>query len=99
MATHSSDQRIERLTLRCGTTAEARVAHWRIGNQFFDLDVDAFVKDVRDGIETVQQVMHSVVGDHVFSSTGRIVTTDVLRGVAMPPARVPIRGSREALAA
>ena len=99
MATHSSDQRIERLTLRCGTTAEARVAHWRIGNQFFDLDVDAFVKDVRGGIETVQQVMHSVAGDHVFSSTGRMVSTNVLRGVAMAPARVPIRGSREALAA
>ena len=99
VATRKIDQRIERLTIRCGTTAEARVAHWRIGNQFFDLDVDAFVKDVRGGIETVQQVMHRVVGDHVFSSTGRMVTTNVLRGVAMPPARVPIRGSREALAA
>ena len=53
----------------------------------------------RDGIETVQQVMHRVACDYVFSSTGRIVTTDVLRGVAMPPARVPIRGSHEALAA
>ena len=99
MVARRSGQRIERLTLNCGTTAEARVAHWRIGNQFFDLDVDAFVKDVRGGIETVQQVMHHVAGDYVFSSTGRIVTTGVLRDVAIPPARVPIRGSLEAIAA
>ena len=99
VATHSSDQRIKRRKLRCSTTAEARVAHWRIGNQFFDLDVDAFVKDVRGGIETVQQVMHRVAGDYVFSSTGRMVMANVLRGVAMAPARVPIRGSREVLAA
>ena len=99
VATHRSDQRIERLTLNCGTTAEARVAHWRIGNQFFDLDVDAFVKDVRGGIETVRHLMHHVAGDYVFSSIGRIVTTGVLRDVAIPPARVPISGSLEALAA
>ena len=80
VATRSSDQYIERLTVRCRTTEEARVAHWRIGKQFFDLDVDAFVKDVRGGIETVQQVMHRGAGDYVFSSTRRIVTTDVLRG-------------------
>ena len=53
----------------------------------------------RDGIETVQQVMLRVAGDHVFPSTGRMVSTNVLRGVAIAPARVPIRGSREALAA
>ena len=52
----------------------------------------------RDGIETVQQVMLRVAGDHVFSSTGRMVSTSVLRDVAMTPAGVPIRGSREALA-
>ena len=63
------------------------------------LDVDAFVKDVRGGIETIQQVMHRVAGDYVFSSTGRVVTTKVLRSVAIAPPRVPIRGSREALAA
>ena len=88
-----SGQRIERLTLNCGTAAEARVAHWRIGNQFFDLDVDAFVKDVRGGIETVRQLMHHVAGDYVFSSTGRIVTTGVLRNVAIPPAP-SVRNSR-----
>ena len=99
MVAGRSNQGIERLTLNCGTTGEARVAHWRIGNQFFDLDVDAFVKDIRGGIETVQQVMHRVAGDYVFSSTGRMVSTEVLRDVAIPPARVPIRGSREALAA
>ena len=99
MVAGRSDKRIERLTVNCGTTAEARVAHWRIVNQFFDLDVDAFVKDVRGGVETIQQVMHRMAGDYVFSSTGRIVSTGVLRGVAMPPARVPIRGGREALAA
>ena len=57
------------------------------------------MKDVRDSIETVRQIMHRVAGAYVFSSTGRIVTTDVLRGVAIAPARVPIRGSQEALAA
>ena len=65
----------------------------------FLLDVDAFVKDIRGGIETVQQVMHRVAGDYAFSWTGRVVTTNVLRSVALAPPRVPIRGSREALAA
>ena len=99
MVAGRSDQCIERLTVNCGTTAEARVARWRIVNQYFDLGVDAFVKDVRGGVETVHQVMHRVAGGYVFSSTGRIVSTGVLRGVAMPPARVPIRGSCEAPAA
>ena len=99
MVAGRSDERIKRLTINCGTTAEARVAHWRFGNQYFDLDVDAFVRDVRGGIEIVQLVMHRMAGGYVFSSTGRVVSTSVLRGVAMPPARVPIRGSREALAA
>ena len=80
-----SDQRIVRLTVNCGTTAEARVTHWRIGNHFFDLDVDAFLKDVRGGIETVRQVMYRVVVGYMFSSTVRIVTTNVLRNVAIAP--------------
>ena len=51
------------------------------------------MKDVHGGIEIVRQAMYHVADDYVLSPTRRMVTTDVLRGVAIAPVRTPSGGA------
>ena len=98
MAVRSHDQRIDRLTLPTRDKHEAQTASWYIGNEFFDIDRTIYRKETRGGQTDVYRLDY-YTAEFVFGSNGRLYQTAALNSVALAPARVPITGSMENVAA